>query len=81
MESYQELEESGKSLSTEQKKAVEKYDEVVQGLELSRDFSKQFQAIYNSASKDAKREAKKVSFPLSLCDFPNSDINIVFSQI
>jgi cobalamin-dependent methionine synthase I len=48
-------------LSSEQEKAVSKYEEVVQQLSLSKEFFKQFQKIANDAAKDAKREARKVS--------------------
>lgn len=61
LESYKQLEDSGKDLSSEQRKAVAKYDEVVWGLDLSKDFCKQFQTIASTASKDAKREVKRVS--------------------
>lgn len=62
LESYKTLQQSGKDLSSEQEKAVAKYDEVVLNLALSRDYCKQTQAIANVASKDAKREARKVGF-------------------
>lgn len=53
-------EESGKELSSEQQKAISKYEEVVQQLSLSKEFFKQFQKIASDASKEAKREARKV---------------------
>lgn len=61
LDGYIKEEESGKELSSEQQKAVEKYDEVIQQLSLSKEFCKQFQLIANTASKEAKRDAKKVS--------------------
>lgn len=60
LDGYIKEEESGKELSSEQQKAVEKYDEVSQQLSLSKEFYKQFQLIGNAASKEAKREARKV---------------------
>jgi hypothetical protein len=60
LDGYIKEEESGKELSSEQEKAVAKYDEVVQQLSLSKEFCKQFQLIATAASKDAKREARKV---------------------
>lgn len=48
-------------MSSEQQKAVSKYEEVIQQLSLSKEFCKQFQLIATAASKDAKREARKVS--------------------
>lgn len=61
LDGYRAEEESGKELSSEQEKAVSKYDEVVQQLSLSKEFYKQFQVIASAASKDAKREARKVN--------------------
>lgn len=61
LDGYIKEEESGKELSSEQQKAVEKYDEVIQQLSLSKEFCKQFQVLANTASKEAKRDARKVS--------------------
>lgn len=47
-------------MSTEQQKAVSKYEEVIQQLSLSKEFCKQFQKIASDATKEAKREARKV---------------------
>jgi hypothetical protein len=55
-------EEEGKELSSEQKKAALKYEEVVSQLAISKEFCKQFQSIANAASKEAKREARKAGF-------------------
>lgn len=60
LDGYVKEEESGKELSSEQQKAISKYDEVVQQLSLSKEFCKQFQGIASAAQKDAKREARKV---------------------
>lgn len=61
LDGYIKEEEEGKELSSEQQKAVSKYEEVLQQLSLSKEFCKQFQVIASAASKDAKREARKVS--------------------
>lgn len=66
LDGYVKEEESGKELSSEQQKAVSKYDEVVQQLSLSKEFCKQFQTIASTASKAAKHEARKVVLLLSL---------------
>jgi len=60
LDGYKKEEESGKELSSEQKRAMDKYEEVMQNLDLSKDFFKQFQTIANAASKEAKRDARKV---------------------
>ncbi|CRK94823.1 CLUMA_CG008317, isoform A [Clunio marinus] len=62
LDGYIKEEETGKELSAEQQRAVSKYDEVMQQLSLSKEFCKQFQVIATSASKDAKREARKSLF-------------------
>jgi Caprin-1 dimerization domain len=62
LDGYIKEEESGKELSSEQKKAVEKYDEVVNQLGISKEYLKQIQTIATIASKEAKREAKKAQF-------------------
>lgn len=66
LDGYVKEEEDGKELSSEQQRAVLKYDEVVQQLSLSKEFCKQFSLIATSASKDAKREARKVCESLFL---------------
>ena len=60
LDGYIKDEQSGKELTSEQEKAVSKYDEVTQQLILSKEFSKQFGTIASAASKDQKREARKV---------------------
>jgi hypothetical protein len=62
LDGYMKEEEEGKELSSEQKKAVLKYEEVVSQLAISREFCKQFSTIASSASKEAKREARKATF-------------------
>lgn len=59
LESYKELQNSGKELNADQKIAVAKYGEVAQTLEFARDLSKQFLGIAIVSEKDAKRLAKK----------------------
>lgn len=59
LESYRELQNSGKDLNQDQRVAVAKYDEVVQTLEFARDLCKQFQGIAALADKDAKKIARK----------------------
>ncbi|GLV35799.1 Caprin [Carabus blaptoides fortunei] len=59
LESYRELQNSGKDLNQDQRVAVAKYDEVVQTLEFARDLCKQFQGIAVLADKDAKKVARK----------------------
>lgn len=41
---------------------MEKYEEVVSQLAISKEFCKQFQTIASAASKEAKREARKATF-------------------
>jgi hypothetical protein len=47
-------------LNSDQEVALEKYEEVIHSLDLSRDFCKQFQIIANVANKEGKREARRV---------------------
>lgn len=59
LESYRELQNSGKDLNQDQKIAVAKYEEVVQTLEFARDLCKQFLSIATGSEKDAKKQARK----------------------
>lgn len=59
LESYRDLQSSGKELNNDQRIAVAKYDEVVQTLEFARDLCKQFNSIAVLAEKDAKKQARK----------------------
>lgn len=59
MESYRDLQKAGKELNTDQKTAVAKYDEVQQTLEITRDLQKQIQSIFNDATKQQKKLARK----------------------
>lgn len=73
LDGYIKEEESGKALDDMQQMAVSKYEEVVQQLSLSKEFCKQFQAIAVAASKEAKREARKVSNSVK-CEMPLAEI-------
>lgn len=59
LESYRELQNSGKELNQDQKTAVARFDEVVQTLEFARDICKQFVSLAASSEKDAKKQARK----------------------
>lgn len=59
MESYRDLQNSGKELNQDQKVAVAKYDVVVQQLEFARDFNKQILLISAASEKEAKKQARK----------------------
>lgn len=59
LESYRELQSSGKDLNQDQKTAVARYDEVVQTLEFARDLCKQFLGIVAVSEKEAKKQARK----------------------
>lgn len=61
LDGYIKDEQDGKELTSEQEKAVAKYEEVVQQLSLSKEFCKQFNVVATAASKEAKRDARKVS--------------------
>ena len=61
MESYRDIEKSGKELSADQKVAVSKYDEVAQTLDFAREISKQIMQVATASEKDAKKKQKKVS--------------------
>lgn len=52
---------------------MSKYEEVVQQLSLSKEFSKQFNVVATAASKEAKRDARKVSDSLSVIQAPVAD--------
>lgn len=59
LESYRDLQNSGKDLSAEQKVAVSKYDEVAQQLELARDIAKQFMQIAAASEKEQKKQQRR----------------------
>lgn len=59
MESYRDIEKSGKELSADQKVAVSKYDEVAMTLDFAREFSKQIIQIATASERDLKKKQKK----------------------
>lgn len=59
LESYKQLQNSGKDLNQDQKTAIAKYNEVVQTLEFARDLCKQFLGIATVSEKEAKKQARK----------------------
>lgn len=59
LESYRELEKTGKELSADKKVAILKYDEVTMTLEFSRELAKQIEKIINNTEKDQKKKQKK----------------------
>lgn len=59
LDSYRHDCESGKELNEDQKKAVEKYDQVVEVLEFTKDLQKQFQTVIQDCSKAQKKAAKR----------------------
>lgn len=50
---------NGGELNSDQKTAVEKYDEVQQSLEITKEMHKQVVSIANDAAKQAKKIARK----------------------
>ncbi|XP_066145779.1 caprin homolog [Euwallacea fornicatus] len=61
LESYRDLQNSGKELNTDQKTALAKINEVIMTLDFARDLYKQFLGIASSSEKDAKKQAKRES--------------------
>ncbi|KAF7987416.1 hypothetical protein HCN44_003178 [Aphidius gifuensis] len=59
LESYRDIQKTGKELDRDQKIAVAKYDEVLQTLEITRDLYKQIVGIANDAAKLQKKLARK----------------------
>lgn len=59
LESYRELQRSGKDLNSDQKTAVAKYDEVIQTLDFAKELCKQFLGIAAVSEKEAKKLARK----------------------
>lgn len=59
LESYRELQNSGKDLNHDQKTAIAKYGEVIQTLEFAREQYKQFLSIATASEKEAKKQARK----------------------
>lgn len=59
LESYRDLEKTGKDLSADKKIAILKYDEVAMSLDFAREFSKQIEKIIITSEKDLKKKQKK----------------------
>uniref|UniRef100_A0A1B6CGS7 Caprin-1 dimerization domain-containing protein n=1 Tax=Clastoptera arizonana TaxID=38151 RepID=A0A1B6CGS7_9HEMI len=59
LDTYKELKKSGKELSSEQKAAVAKYDEVILNLDFAKDLNKQFSTISIESDKIQKKKSKK----------------------
>lgn len=62
LDGYREILATGKSLDSEQKAAVAKFDEVCQNLELARELAKQFDKIAQDTSKEEKKRKKREIF-------------------
>lgn len=65
LESYKDLQKSGKDLNQDQKTAIAKYDEVITTLDFARDLCKQFLSIAVVSEKDDKKKARKEAFARS----------------
>lgn len=59
LESYRDLEKTGKDLSADKKVAVLKYDEVTMTLDFAREFSKQIEKVVATSEKDLKKKQKR----------------------
>ncbi|XP_015593430.1 caprin homolog [Cephus cinctus] len=59
LETYRDLQKNGKELDQDQKRAVAKYDEVQQTLDITRELCKQIIVIANDAAKQQKKQARK----------------------
>lgn len=59
LESYRDLEKTGKELSADKKVAILKYDEVAMSLEFAREFAKQIEKVIITSEKDLKKKQKK----------------------
>uniref|UniRef100_A0A336MBB7 CSON008838 protein n=1 Tax=Culicoides sonorensis TaxID=179676 RepID=A0A336MBB7_CULSO len=62
LDGYRDLEKKGESLTTEQKHACKKYEEVIHSLDLAKEFNKQFAQVVKEANREAKRESKRNAF-------------------
>lgn len=60
LESYRDIEKSGKPLNEDQKTALSKFDVVAQTLDFVREISKQIAPIAAGAEKEVKKKQKKV---------------------
>lgn len=54
------MEKKGEKLTTEQKHACKKYEEVIHSLDLAKELNKQFGQVAKEANREAKRESKRV---------------------
>lgn len=61
LESYRDIEKSGKPLNEDQKTALSKFDVVAQTLDFVREISKQIAPIAAGAEKEIKKKQKKVT--------------------
>ena len=59
LDGYRQELASGKALSAEQKLACTHYEEVLQTLELAREFTKQFETIAVETNKEEKKRKKR----------------------
>ncbi len=59
MDGYKANYEQGKELNDDQKAAIAKYDEVMHGLEFSRELTGQFKTIADEEAKNRKKQLKK----------------------
>ncbi|KAG8192498.1 hypothetical protein JTE90_018022 [Oedothorax gibbosus] len=59
LDSYRLDSQNGKELNEDQKKAVEKYDQVVELLDFAKDLQKQFSSVVQETSKEKKKAAKR----------------------
>lgn len=60
LDSYKDLQNTGKDLSADQLTAVSKYDEVAQVLEFARDFVKLINTVSTTAEKEQRKTARRV---------------------
>lgn len=67
LETYRDMEKTGKELSSDMKVAVSKYGEVAQTLDFAREFSKQILQIATQSEKDLKKKQKKVNNANTYC--------------
>ncbi|XP_063708130.1 caprin homolog [Culicoides brevitarsis] len=62
LDGYRDLEKKGEKLTTEQKHACKKYEEVIHSLDLAKELNKQFAQLAKEANREAKRESKRNAF-------------------
>ncbi|XP_054719925.1 caprin-1-like isoform X2 [Uloborus diversus] len=59
LDAYRQDSRNGKELNEDQKKAVEKYDQVLEILDFAKELQKQFQGVIQECSKAQKKAAKR----------------------